>query len=248
MGTAEIPATSEQEKQPKYDAIIVFGRGVGKDIRGNWRPTPYVEEFKGGRHKGIFERVDPESKSSFIGGSNANVLAAVQLFEELRRTSILPKLVIFAAGRPDYLSKESLWMTEGRILEEKFRQKIRKFSSSVQTVILEQNKNTKDDINESLKLVANQGFGRVAIITIGVHIPRSREFFRLAQKEGKVPAELEVDFLAAEEILARRSKRYTKIFELTRKTEAHKRTAACEKEGVKKLRLGHYRSAQGGRF
>jgi hypothetical protein len=242
MESTEGLASQESETRPMYDAIVVFGRGIGKDERGRWHPTPYIEETVDGQHSGVFKTsVNTEGRNAYIGGANANVLAAVQLFEESVREGSRPKLVIFAAGRPDYLKDEASWLSDGKILEDKFKRKIGKSNHQVDTKVIRQNKNTRDDVEQSLKIAKDHGLGRVAIITVGVHIPRSREFYEVAKKEGNVSTDIQVDFISSEEILGRRDRRFTKIFEAGLKTQAYKKTVAKEKEGIKNLRQGRYK-------
>ena len=118
----------EQEKPPAFDGIVVLGRGIEQVDVGEtkkWKPTRAIEELslkKG--HPGIrVKEITPEdeNESVVVAGANANVLAAVELFEELKGSDNQPGLVIFAAGRPDFLKNESdETLSEGKILVEKF--------------------------------------------------------------------------------------------------------------------------------
>lgn len=235
--------SEEQETKPQYDTIIVFGRGIAKDTSGKWHPTPYFEKPAEGQHSGVFKTdVKPQSEKSVVAGANANVLATYHLYRELAEKGQPPNLVIFAAGRPPFLSNEPEDLSEGKVLEEKFRRKLKTLATGQkpQTVVLAQNRDTKDDVEESVRLAIEKGIRSVAIITVGVHVPRTKELFNIFKKEEALPDDLKVDFLASEDILARTSKKYERRFQSVKKTPAYERTAVSERKKLKKLRNKGY--------
>jgi len=48
MRSPETTATIPDEQNPQYDALVVLGRGIGKDAKGVWRPTSYFSKMAGG--------------------------------------------------------------------------------------------------------------------------------------------------------------------------------------------------------
>lgn len=132
-------------------------------------------------------------------------------------------------------------MNEGRVLEEKFRRKIGALGEEPETVVFTQNKDTKEDLYESLRLILKKGLRRVAIITVGVHIRRSLELFNLFREDEKPPDDLKADFLSSEEVLSQASEKYKRRFKLVKRTAAFRRTVASERKKIKILRTKGYK-------
>lgn len=233
---------AEVVQPTRYDGIVILGRGIGKDASGKWKPQSYfVNESL---HSAVFNsKVDPEQSTNevLVGGANANNLAAFHLYKQLSEQGFPPQLVIFAAGRPDYLKEEKADLSEGSVLREGFLRKVaaRRGLIEPETIILEKNKNTRDDIEESMRIMIERGLTNIAIITVGVHLDRSREFFNLAAQNIDL-SHLHVDFLASEQILRSVSERYDKRLENVDATVAYNTTAFYEKRGIAALRSGTY--------
>ena len=66
------------------------------------------------------------------------------------------------------------------------------------------------------------------------------EEFSLAFEYFGKGKKLQVRFLKAEEILPMRDKRYEKIIEAMRNSEAYKKSVEAEKRGIKRIREGTY--------
>lgn len=248
----------EQESTPKYDAIVVLGRGIGKDSHGIWRPLSYFVESS--MHSGVFNnQVSPESETNIVGGGNANTLALFHFYRQLSKKGDPPKLVIFAAGRPDYLAHEGPDLSEGSVMRDKFLGKLETRNiQQPETVILDKNKNTADDMAESLRIIQKRGLQNVVAITVGVQIERAQEFLKLAREQAGIPEnEVHIDFRASEDILMGVSDKYKRRFEDVvvaqpgkqkprhlhesyNQTEAYKTTEAMEKRGVARLKAGTY--------
>lgn len=231
----------EVEATPKYDAIVVLGRGIGKDPQGRWRPLTYFVESS--MHSGTFSnKVDPNGENSITGGGNANTLALFHLYRQLSEQGTPPRLVIFAAGRPDYLAHENPDLSEGSVMRDKLLGKLKTRSiQQPETVILDKNKNTRDDMVESLKMIQERGLQNVVIITVGVQVERAQEFLKLAREEAGIPEEdLHIDFKASEDILMRVSDKYKRRFALTKETKGFRETEAMEKSGTARLHAGTY--------
>lgn len=248
----------EQESTPKYDAIVVLGRGIGKDSHGKWRPLSYFVESS--MHSGVFNnQVSPENEKSIVGGGNANTLALFHFYRQLSEKGFPPGLVIFAAGRPDYLAKEDPDLSEGSVMRNKFLGKLE--TRNIQhpkTVVLDKNKNTADDMVESLRLIQQRGLQNAVAITIGLQIDRAEEFLKLAREQAGISEkDVHIDFKASEDILENVSDKYKRGFEDVvvaqpskqnpkhlhesyDQTKAYKTTEAMEKRGVARLKAGTY--------
>lgn len=231
----------EQESTPKYDAIVVLGRGIGKDSHGRWKPLSYFVESS--MHSGIFDnRVEPDNEASIVGGGNANTLALFHFYKELSEAGSLPQLVIFAAGRPNYLAKENPQLSEGSVMRSKFLSKLTQIEKrNLKTVILDKNKNTADDMAESLRIIQERGLQNIVIITVDVQIERAEEFLKLAREQAGVSEkDVHIDFKASEDILMEVSDKYKRRFGNISETKAYKKTEEMEERGTARLRAGTY--------
>jgi hypothetical protein len=237
-------AFKQRGSRPNPEAICVLGRGIER-VKTNrtsvWRPTRYVEALaEVGTHTG--KRSDGltiDDSAAVIAGSNANTLAAIELFANCRRAGKAPKLVIFAAGRPDYLANEpDKALTEGRILAERFVRSACPRPAETQIVVLNDNRDTRDDIAETLGLVASAGLRGLTVVTVAVHIPRAREIARLSPIPG-----VGMEFVSAEELLAGRYRSRAwppRFLERLVGSAAYRRTMEREESGLVALRSGTY--------
>lgn len=241
----------DPELEPKpVDCIVVLGRGIEQVDGRGWRPTTSIERLsEQGWHPGTREKgLTPDSEGEIIlAGSNANIYAAVELFEEQSAAGAAPSLVIFAAGRPNYLmDNPDPTLSEGSVMSAKFQDRTRK-TAAAETMILDQNRNTQDDIIESLKVALERGFKEVKLITIGAHVPRATEFLKLAYAEHPEFAGISANFVASEDLLERRYagsatafSLYSKGVEALRDSQADLYTRYRERRGINALRRGNY--------
>ena len=226
------------EDQAIYGAIVVLGRGIGRDPKGRWRPTPYFTENP---QAGIFTN-KPNLDNSEVGGGNANTLAAVHFYERLCLEGVPPNLIIFAAGRPNYLSQENPSLSEGKVMRERFLRGVRlrrlKFP---ETEILVKNKNTRDDMERSLAVLAEIGIKDAAIISIEPHLERAQEFMQIAYKKAGLEIDqFRLDFIPAERILGQASTRFRRRFEGVQDKTPYIRTQAKENQGVRDIKSQTY--------
>ena len=239
-----IPSHTSYRYDSVPDLICVLGRGIER-VQTNsgerWRPTRYVEAVdENGRHTGYRRHeASMNDNRSLIAGANANVLALCERWGECKLLNRYPAAIIFAAGRPAYLSGAEPLLTEGQILFETFQR--RAGAKESEAIVLAQNRNTKDDIFECARIAAERKLCDIEVITVLVHIPRTAEFIRLAHTE--MPR-TRFRLTASEAILQKRYARFTKFntaFEAVRKSRAYLRTEAQEAAGVLALRSGGYR-------
>lgn len=241
------------------DVICILGRGIEKVKTSSgyvWRPTRLIEKLsEKGWHTGYrLQGLDPDNEFTVIAGSNANVLAAIQLLEELIKNGNPPQLIIFAAGRPPYLVDDpDPTLSEGTILAAKFVRSIKIDEANMPEIAIQsRNKNTRDDLEESLRLATEKGLKRLAVVTVSVHIERVREFFNLILKENPQFKNFDVSFFASEKVLLNRYRSvplYKKLLARVEESAAYQETIEKERKGIEALRSGTYDfSSQGYEF
>lgn len=243
--------------EKEYDAMVIMGRCVAKDNKGKWRPAPYLIKGRQGRiNSGIFESfidpyyINPDSENSennevaLVAGGNANTLAGFHLFQRLKNEEKTPNLIIFAAGRPPYLAEKEPYLCEGDVMQEAFLRKAdaaNMLLSVPEIMIFRDNVNSRDDMEQTLKISQAKVFKRVAIITVGVHVERSQEFLNLArEKSGISEGEIETEFIPSEDILMQVGNRYKRIFDSYRTSQPYKNMDYFEQRGIRRLKDGTY--------
>jgi hypothetical protein len=223
---------------------VVLGRGIERAGRTQcWRPTRYIEKPNGWRHTGLrHQDTHMNDEDSIVAGSNANTLAAVDLTCKLMRAKHSAKLVVFAAGRPPYLAVEQADISEGSIMAAAFKRRIGLcVTNPPAVIILDQNKNTQEDIEMGLMKVRDNGLTSAAIVTVAVHLPRVQEFCKQAQREFSQLKQLKVDFVCSEDVLASRHRLYRRLFNAVWSSRAFHRTQVMEENGLRALREGRYK-------
>ena len=249
-----------EEYNAPYECIVVLGRGIEKvQQKGSyvWKPTSLIERTdKRGAHTG-YRLNNSIDTISMIGGSNANVIAAYHLFKSLSASEKPPETIMFAAGRPQYLEKESFDVCEGVVLAKKFITKLTGKNYPVNfndvddykvadiglvKIILEwQNKNTFSDIKRSLEIASSSGMENIAFITIGVHLPRSAiMLYKIIENNPHLCRTLP-RFLSADKILSAGNPRYERIFAALHHSAEFERNAARELLGLMRFLTGDYK-------
>jgi len=234
----------------KPDVLSVFGRGIEK-VDGIWQPTAYIERLseKGG-HPGMrAEGITPFDNDPriVIAGGEVNALACAMLYKEFATQRSVPKVVVFAAGRPAYLADDpDPDLTEGRVMHRWFLGSVIP-QPGTQIVFQANNRNTRDDFVETLEFAKSRGLSRIAIITVQVHIPRCQEFLKHVPEEMKHG--IDILWFASEPIVLRHfPEAYPELWEAMI-SPAYARTAERERKGIEDLRAGHYNfGAQGYSF
>lgn len=229
------------------DMLCVLGRGIEKVKTSSgyiWRPTRYIERLAdNGWHSGFRSldiTPDDEDQRVVIAGSNANVLAAAELFQKSASAGRPPKIVAFTAGRPKYITNDpDPSLSEGRVLREKFLSKVH-VSSETEVIVRANGQTTRGEVLEILHLAKSLGLGSIGVITVSLHIPRTKEFLRLALEKDRSLGDLEIIFLSSEEILFNRHRRYADILKPAMNSKTYERTRAKERKGLDDLRSGRY--------
>ena len=242
-----ISTPSTEATLPPVGAVCILGRGIERvsTSRGPvWRPTRYIEvPSANGEHGGCRLPADPNDDVSLIAGSNANVIASCELWARLALAGKPFRLLILGAGRPAYLAAESdPALTEGRILVAHLLRRAHPPLANVEIITLERNRNTRDDIEETIALAGAKLIDTVGIITVQVHLPRSIEFARRSRWRGR-PVHL--IFTSAEALLAHRYSKHRGVMSVLTQVEsmaAYHRTLTREEHGLLALVAGRYDS------
>lgn len=241
----------------KRTALVVLGRGIEKvsvkdkdeNREPKWRPTRLLEIMdRKGWHPGranafaCLQRTD-----AVVGGGNANTIAAAWYYRLLHRASSCPEVIIFAAGRPDYLADEHESLTEGTVMVEKFLRKTRMLGVTAENVrILAGNRNTYEDVLESLLTCKKRGIRQATVITVEVHMSRTVAFFCFVREKYPDLRRVRVHFKTAEELLLSRYANHSWIEKIRhelqelRTSPAYAATWQKEKIGIRALREGRY--------
>jgi hypothetical protein len=238
------------------DVIAVLGRGIERVPAGvgarHWRPTSLVEKCKAGtfEHLGLrAQSADPNDPDCIIGGGNANVIAALQLFETRGA-----KAVLFAYGDRSKYLRESHGPLEGAVMKYEFLRRLGKRAPEVLATVdlrggLEQPpgiaSNTLRELENIFEFALANSFRRIAIIGIGVHVPRVNLFCDSVLAKGAERfGGLRVELLHSEALLLERSERYREHVAAMRASAAYTRNAAMEERGITAFREGKYKSVQ----
>lgn len=235
------------------DCVSVLGRGIEKVVvtapdgskKEKWKPTKYVQKLdEKGVRTGYRENMDLADEQAWVGGGKANTLAVIEILKILEKKKSPPKLLILAAGRPKYLDEEPEGFSEAvpmrKIIE-------RNVGSSYDTIVQTDDRNSQDDVVNTLKNALKKDCKSVTFINTEIAIPRTKEFYRLALEENPEFRALSVNFYTSEEILAQRygsskfaKKAFAKIQGELKESGAWKHTEEGEQGGIEAIRKGKY--------
>ena len=246
-------------KRP-IDVLCVFGRGIEKNERGIWQPTAYLEEMTsdnqhgGERKSGL--RLWSENSQVVIGGAYANAVAAARIWNHLHVEQAWPSYIVFAAGKPEYLRAAPNRVWEGKPLYNVMKKNCIENPHTLSDIIFQKdNRNTRDDLLQTLKMAQSRGLKNVGIVSVLVHLRRIAEFLRHALIEDPSLANINTTLYASELVLiGTGSVRNLLLLEdpgvagpldylaISRIIESpvFRRTAEKEGRGIKDLQAGRY--------
>ena len=249
--------------------IVCFGRGIEKRWRSDlagmyWWPTAYLEKTNPvGQHSGLFTpelKLDSDDESVLIAGGHVNAMATATMFVEGAVSGKLPRLLSWAAGRPKYLEGESPDLSEGSVFFTTFKDQLsfwgwNNILDGVKIEFQTQNKNTRDDLLQSLDMAKQMGLSKLIIISVLVHLRRIHEFYKFALRVQPDFADIKVEFKASELAflnvqnvggnLLLDDKEAVGFFNNVTlaniiESPVYRRTAAREQKGIEDLRAGRY--------
>jgi len=225
------------------DILCVFGRGIEK-VNEVWVPTQHIEELSdknghpGVRAPGI--DMNDDNLRVVIAGGEFNALATALLYNRLVAEERPPVILVFAAGRPAYIADDpDPTLSEGRVLLEYFRRRAI-LREGTEVLIQDKNRNTRDDLMQTLFLARERGLRGIGVISVLVHLARCQEFFRKALEVKPEFESYGVRFLASETILMQEESEFTPMLSELLISAAYCRTAERERKGIADLRAGKY--------
>ncbi len=225
----------------RSEVLCVFGRGIEK-VNGAWQPTAMIERLENNQHPGVRTNgisANDDDERIVIAGAELNVLAAVALYREAKRESTAPRTIVFAAGRPKYIADDpDPDLTEGGVLRGVFLAHLPDCEAEI--VLQTRNRNTRDDLLETLRLAVSHGYASITIVSVQVHLPRCREFLHWALKAYPELARVEVQFVASEHVVAAHWPERALEAQEVLISRAYARTAERERKGIEDLRAGRY--------
>ena len=245
--------------------IVCFGRGIEK-VQGVWQPTAYLERrTENGQHSGWRTEdlyLDSDDERVIVAGGHANVMAMTQLWQQQVRARELPELLIWAAGRPEYLAAEPEDLSEGSVLFVEFKKRLegcdrlRNHLPTMRVEIQTKNRNTYDDLLQSLEIAHGMHLKKIVIVSVLVHLQRIAAFLEQIRKTKDHLNNIAVELAASELVLLGRwflSGAQTALaigedigpldhLALSHIIEspAYRRTAAREAKGVADIKAGCY--------
>lgn len=164
-----------------YDAAVILGSGIRR-AGGGYRPVTYHDHDEFG----------------MVAGEIRVVAAAVLYEQQLAGT------FVFSTGTSEK-TRAALGPgvpAEAVVYSEDFLRRTASSARPAPTVILEDRSvNTYSNLVESIAIIREHRWARVAIVTARYHIPRVQALWEVAR--GNHPVTASVAFLAAEDIVTR---------------------------------------------
>ena len=227
------PASSDSSDRPyPYDAIIVLGGGL--HLRdGEYYPADYSDSDEFG-----------------VLGGHMRLQAALEFFAAAK-----PKNVVFTTGvyqkhitkfGPDVPPEADVYAkrfleTLAKLKSDPAYAAMLKDAGNPRVTLENGSTTTMTNIRETLRIIREKKWGRVAIITNDYHVPRVKALFEKMRTNPDNATTVEIEFLSAERIVRQfRPGVYdAEIDEAYRSPEAQKRIMN-EQNGIKDLAAGRY--------
>lgn len=247
---------------PQTDCVVHFGHSIGKGQDGKWyltRLLQTVEElgqapdgFRRFIRTGQRDWVTPNNPSAIVGGGVIAAVAAVEMYRHLKDRGQTPKVVVQCGGRPGYLDKaapEDPNLSEAKIMRQFFTNRL---GHDPQQFLVEHGLTTEDDVRNGLEIAKQQKCKSVTFVGLDIRLPRCRVFYENITSQTNRYDDLEVNFLAAEDVIgdiaARRGRtpQWEKVLREYQESEGYKRTLEAEQGGIQALKANTYGQSLGG--
>ncbi len=236
MDERKFEPIEKKEKLPhQYDAVIVLGGGLRK-VGDRYYPTDYRDADEFGMY-----------------GAGMRIVAALDLYLNSRAGRF-----VFATGKTEKGKSQygSDIPTEAEVYKEKFLRMIdglkrredykERFSGldAPEIVLEDKSFNTMSNIKEILKMIEDNNWRNVAIVSSDYHIPRVKDLYeRLSDKSED--SDIKVDFLSAENIVKKAEPgKYDEVMRRAYESEVAQRRLKSETQGVEDLKKGTYASGE----
>jgi hypothetical protein len=270
LRSKESPSFPEETPLPEPDCLVVLGGGIDQVTLGAgtdteekvWKPSRYVVETdqnveqndkRTGVRKAIKPREDLRAEHVVHGGT-AHLLAGIQFIEEMKRRNTLPKKLVFAAGRPDYIKNVTVddpEADEGLVMEREFKNRTtgQDFDGMNIEVRGKGSKNTTGDLLNGLKAAWDAKLQSAVVIVTELRKERTEAMCKYLQERYPELGGIKVQFITAEDLLRRRfsppNSDSRKVFEQVQKelknSELWHASEGREKTGKGQIEDGSYK-------
>jgi len=214
----------ETNRKELPEAVFILSGGIKKTGEGKFKTLSYSDEDVHG----------------FVTGGKARVVGAAELakvFPEM-------KMVTTSAIEPDFPS-------HARVMADEL---IKRETPEDQVILEEKSIDTITELMEMIKMSVRENWKKITILTSDYHIPRTKEMFRqlgsLVKDEDPEfdaalikfkEANIEINFVSAEEILETTGHHFKSLIDKVRLTEGYKKRLEAEERGLEDLKSGRYK-------
>lgn len=211
--------STDANKSPSYDAVIVLGMNIRK-IEAGYRPTTYHDYDEFGMLAG-----------------EMNIIAASLLFEQQQASTF-----VFSTGTSQK-TKAAFGPdapTEASVYSQDFLKRISGTKHPRPTIILEDRSvNTYSNLTECIDIIASEGWRNIAIMSARYHIPRVEMLWQLATKSN--PVATRARFLVAEDVIsANLPGIYDEMITAAYHSAEGKKRLQSEAQGLQDMKDGKY--------
>ena len=228
LSNVENKNVENKQEKLKYDAIVIFGGELikkgeeNKKKYGNneYRSTNYSDEAVYGAL-----------------GDRVRIIAGDYLFRDGKG-----KYVLAVGGKPKCPENESSDMpARSEVIKDELINRGVPEENIFADVI---SQNTKQNIEEILKISIKKGWKKLLLISNRYHIPRISAFINEIKNTNDEFKKIEIDFQDAEEVLEKHNKHWIPLIKKAYASEEMERRKINEQKGLKALRSGEYNSDQ----
>lgn len=225
------------------NAIFVPGHSVVRMSDGTFRPSAIYQDIVYPdpgrsfpfRRTGVWNpNCDPDATTSYLGGGEVAVRAAVSLHRELATAGNRATLYM-VGGRSDYLASVAMDQTglsEATVMEAMARDLLGT-EASIRTI--NHTRTTEDDIQAVVDTIEQCGCGRAFVVMMTFRLPRAEVILQklVASNPAAERIASQIVFASAEAFLPDMST-YRRMW----CSAAYARTAENERVGIRKILLG----------
>lgn len=199
------------------DAIFILSGGIVAKDEGR------TQQFKSPSYK-------EKDENGLITGGKARVIAAAEISKKF------PEAKIITTSKD---ARESGRPTHAEVMAEE----LQKLGIHPETIIKEEkSKDTLTELREMIKMIQQNNWKNVDVITNEYHISRVEAMLDVLLSETEKEKPL-IQLISAEKILETKSSHYKKLFDKVRQTDGYRLRIEREQKGVEDFKQGIYRKA-----
>lgn len=223
-----------------FDFVAILGRGIQRlSPDGPWVLTEDLEVCDtDSAHLAVRVPVDDTNPLSMIGGGEMNLLAGYHLIEEYN-----PSLAVCAYGDRSKYLKSIAAPSESEVMSEMLAEMLSyKHGHSPEIAEWSHTRemagpaNTRQELINIFDLALNERMDNVAIVTIGVHVPRTATFISMHMGNFRQYRDLRVVLFESEEVLLRVDReKYASRVDAMRNSASFQRNLKNEMIGIDKV-------------